>query len=167
MFIWRLIKRRSRLRIQRELWDRLIAELGRRGEGVRESGAFLLAAADRDRRRVVDVVYFDDLDPTCLDGIISFRGAAFGELWALCRRERLTVVADVHTHPGRGVQQSAIDRANPMIAEAGHIALIIPEFAQHPVDPPDVGVHLYRGDHLWTSLLGRKAGEILYVGRWA
>jgi proteasome lid subunit RPN8/RPN11 len=167
MSISRLIKRRSRLRIRSDLWDELIAELGRRGQGRRESGAFLLAAADGDRRRVVRVVYLDDLDPTCLNGAISFRGPAYGKLWALCRREQLTVVADVHTHPGRCVRQSPIDRANPMIAEAGHVALIVPEFAQGAVAPGDVGIHLYHGDHRWTSLFGRGAKRALYIGRWA
>ncbi|HMJ01171.1 MAG TPA: hypothetical protein VK488_15170 [Gaiellaceae bacterium] len=167
MSISRLIRRRSRLRIRRELWNELIAELARRGRGRRESGAFLLADADGNRRRVVRFVYLDDLDPTCLNGAISFRGAAYGKLWALCRRERLTVVADVHTHPGRWVDQSPTDSANPMIAEAGHVALIVPDFTQGAVDSDEVGVHLYHGEHRWTSLLGGEAKTFLYIGRWA
>jgi proteasome lid subunit RPN8/RPN11 len=167
MSISRLIRRRSRLRIRRELWDELIAELARRGLGRRESGAFLLAAADGDRRRVVRCVYFDDLDPTCLNGAISLRGAAYGKLWALCRSERLTVVADVHTHPGRCVGQSPTDRSNPMIATAGHLALIVADFAQGSADARDVGVHHYHGDHNWTSLFSRAAQKALYIGRWA
>lgn len=163
----RLIKRHSRVRLRPERWQELIAELARRGRGERESGAFLLAAADGDRRCVVRCVYLDDLDPNCLNGAISFKGAAYGKLWALCRRERLTVVADVHTHPDRGVGQSPIDRANPMIATAGHVALIVPDYSQSPVFARDVGVHVYRGDHRWTSAFGRESARLLYIGRFA
>jgi proteasome lid subunit RPN8/RPN11 len=163
----RLIKRRSRLLIPRHLWEELIAELARRGRGSRESGAFLLADADGDRRRVIRCVYLDDLDPTCLNGAISFRGPAYGKLWTLCRRQRLTVVADVHTHPGRCVGQSQTDRTNPMIAQAGHIALVVPDFAQRATRAEDVGFHLYQGDHRWMSLFGLDAKKFLYIGRWA
>lgn len=163
----RLIRPRSRVRLRPQLWHELVGELGRRGHGERESGAFLLAATDGDRRRVVRCVYLDDLDPDCLTGAISFKGAAYGPLWALCRRERLTVIADVHTHPGRCVHQSPTDRANPMIATAGHVALIVPDYAQSPVRARAVGVHVYRGDHRWSSALGREAARLLYIGRFA
>jgi proteasome lid subunit RPN8/RPN11 len=167
ILISRLIRRHSRLRFTRGVWAELIDELARRGRGERESGAFLLADADGERRRVVRCVYLDDLDPTCLNGAISFKGTAYGKLWALCRRERLTVVADVHTHPGGGVGQSATDRANPMIAKAGHIAVIVPDFAQSTFQAEDLGVHVYHGDHRWTSWFGRDVTKLVYIGWWA
>ena len=49
-------------------------------------------------------------------------------LWDICKRRGLTVVADVHVHPG-GAGQSDSDRDHPMISRAGHIALILPDFA--------------------------------------
>jgi hypothetical protein len=54
-----------------------------------------------------------------------------------------------------------------MIAEAGHTALIIPEFAQTVVSARDVGVHVYCGDHRWRSAFGRDAEKLVYIGRWA
>ena len=67
--------------------------------------------------------YYDDLDPGCLVGNIHIRAAGFSKLWDLCDVESLRVVADIHTHPGASVAQSSIDRANPMIAREGHLAL--------------------------------------------
>jgi hypothetical protein len=162
-----LHKRRSLVRLRHELWQELLGELAARGRGVRESGAFLLADAAADRRRVVRAVYLDDLDPASLQGGISFRGTAYGALWRICRRERLTVAADIHTHPGPIVAQSTIDRRNPMIATAGHIALIAPHYAQRPVEARDVGVHVYHGEHQWTSSFARDAARLLYIGRLA
>lgn len=161
-----LLRRRKRLRFHQDTWTEMLAELRRRGDGRRESGAFILA--DRDRPRTVRrIVYLDDLDPDCLNGAISLPGTAYGPLWELCDQERLRVVADVHTHPGNGVQQSPTDRDNPMIATRGHLALIVPRFAVGPVQQHEVGVHEYLGDGRWSSAFRRKARRKIYVGRLA
>ena len=154
------------LRFDRSQWRDLIAELGLRGHGRRESGAFLLTDRDGDRCTVERTVYFDDLDPRCLGGWIRFNGLAYSELWDICEGEQLTVVGDVHTHPGTRVQQSRIDKANPMIARAGHVALVVPHFAARPVSPHQVGVHLYLGVQGWTSWVGDEAVKRLQVERW-
>ena len=146
------------------MWRDMVAELGRRGRGVRESGAFLLSDRVSDRRTITKVVYLDDLDPGCLQGGIKVNGLAYSKLWDICGAERRVVVADVHTHPGRSVRQSPVDSANPMIARAGHVALIVPDFATRPVEPDEVGVHLYHGSG-WTTWTGRDAARRLFVRR--
>ena len=110
------------------LWRRLTASLRERGQNAsRESGAFFLGYHEPGgAARIVDFVLYDDLDPHSLDtGIIRFDGKYFGTLWAICRERNLTVVADVHVHPG-GSGQSQSDRAYPMVSQAGHLALILP-----------------------------------------
>lgn len=159
--------RRSRVRLTARQWNDLIAELGRRAGGVREAGAFLLTAGEERAAKVRRFVYFDDVDPTCLTGGISMRSSAFGALWDICAAERMRVVADVHTHPGVFVDQSDIDRANPMIATAGHIAVIVPDLARRAIAPSECGVHIYRGAHTWDSMFGSDAARLLYVGRLA
>ena len=163
----RLVGRRARLRVSRRLWHNVLAELARRGQGARESGAFLLAATGTDGRTVSRAVYFDDLDAACLTGGICLSGAAFPRLWELCDRERLRVVGDVHTHPAASVQQSTTDQENPMVAYRGHIAVIVPHYAQRGGAPSRAGVHEYRGDDGWRAHLGRDAKRTLYVGWWA
>lgn len=132
------------------LWRRLLTGLRQRGCSYsRESGAFLLGRYFGRRRRIVGFVLYDDLDPGCLEtGIIRFDGRYFGELWEICRQRDLSVVADVHTHPGVS-DQSDSDRAHPMITEAGHIALIVPRFARKPVRRMDVGIYRYQGAKQW------------------
>ena len=145
----------------------LISELARRAGGLRESGAFLLARADSGSRRVTSIVYYDDLDPSALDGGVALFAPAFGRLWSICAAVGLRVVGDVHTHPGPHTKQSDIDRDNPMVARVGHVAIIVPNLAAGTVRPVDVGVHRYRGDDGWSSFFGRKAEGMIYVGRWA
>src|SRR5262249_4876127 len=136
------------------LWRRLIRALRERGRGERrESGAFLLGHnGETGPAHLVDFVLYDDLDPHSLDaGIVQIDGRCFGELWALCRRRNLTVVADVHVHPG-GSRQSPSDMAHPMVSEAGHIALILPSFARLPMNREDIGIYRYLGQQGWETV---------------
>ncbi len=136
------------------VWSGLLAGLAARGQGRRESGAFLLGQIDGDTARVTSVAFYDDLDPNCLTGAISFASEAYGRLWDLCAAREAQVVADTHTHPGGWVEQSATDRAHPMISMAGHVALILPNFAQGQLGARDIGVHDYLGNGSWESSLG-------------
>ena len=150
----------TQLRMSRRTWRRLVADLARRGAGERESGAFLLARPRRPQR-IVAWVPFDELDPGALTGAIWIRGEAFAALWTLCDRRGLRVAADVHTHPGAGVAQSPVDRANPMVALRGHVAIILPHFATSRPRPADAGLHVYAGDRTWTSDFGTHAARRL------
>jgi proteasome lid subunit RPN8/RPN11 len=149
--------------VQRELvlaeglWPQLLRGLAERGKGERESGAFLLGAADDERAEVQSIVFYDDLDPHCLTGGISFASEGYGRLWDVCEAQGLKVVADAHTHPGSWVQQSDLDRTHPMISMAGHVALIFPNFARGDVTPREIGVHDYLGNGKWRTALGAEA----------
>lgn len=150
----------SLLEIKKCLWVDLVTDLRSRGAGKRESGAFLLGRIDGSARQVDSWVPYDILDPAALlNGYVRLGTQAFTALWARCAELGKVVVADVHTHP-LGPRQSQSDRANPMIAQAGHIAMIIPNFAQGAVLPGSISVNIYHGDKKWSSYFGRDA-EIL------
>jgi proteasome lid subunit RPN8/RPN11 len=147
-------------------WRALLRQLGRRGQGRKEAGAFLLGRPGRDQFKVRKVVYLDDLDPTCLNGGIHFQGLAYSKLWDICEAGGLRVIGDVHTHPGSSVHQSSIDAENPMVSQAGHVALIVPYLATRKVDPSQVGVHLYLGHDGWTTWTGADAAKRLTLRMW-
>jgi proteasome lid subunit RPN8/RPN11 len=149
-------------KMPRRRWRRLLAELHRRGQGRRESGAFLLAGRDHDPDRVTRVAYYDDLDADCLTGGISFATSGFTELWRICENENLRVVADVHTHPSSWVEQSGIDAENPMIARVGHVAMIVPSFG-HARQVEECGVHIYLGSRQWLPVPADEAGAVVGV----
>ena len=163
--LFRIRRRASpRIVIGRALWEEMRAELGRRGGGHREAGAFLLADPRSGGRRVRRVAYYDDLDPGSLTGNIEFRAAGYAKLWDICDEEGLRVIGDVHTHPAGWVGQSATDRGNPMIARDGHVAIIMPDYAGRPVAARDAGVHEYHGDRGWESWFGDGAERALRIG---
>jgi proteasome lid subunit RPN8/RPN11 len=149
------------LLIARPLWGRLTAELHRRTEGYHESGAFFLGRIEGDHRRVERVIYYDELDPSAYSsGVVILHAPSFGPLWDRCREWGLSVVADVHVHEF-GAGQSAPDRQNPMIAQAGHIALILPNFARLPILPEKIGFYEYSGSHRWRDFSGRDVARCL------
>jgi len=151
-------------------WREIVAELKRRTEDRHEAGVFLLGVEQGGRRHVRAAIFYDDLDPRAYaSGVCILHGDAFAKLWALCRERNLTVVADVHTHPGSGAQSDS-DKANPMVARAGHIAIIVPDFARWPISRRRLGVYEYRGQHAWTDRSpGRSPGaaNFFYTGLWS
>ena len=156
--IAKIIKRRQlrqhELSISWFTWLRLLIGLRSRGlSKTRESGAFLLGHRDPNgQAKIVDVVLYDDLDPHSLDsGIVRFDGRYFGDLWDLCRRKKLSVVADVHVHPGSSLQSTS-DRQHPMISRSGHLALILPYFARLPIRRGEIGIYRYLGGKQWETI---------------
>jgi hypothetical protein len=128
-----------------------VAELNKRTKGNRESGAFLLGRERNGFKSISEFMFYDDIDPHCFDrGIVEFNGRLLGLVWAACRAKGLTVVADVHVHPG-GFAQSSTDKQNPIIAQAGHLALILPNFACGTCLPGQIGIYEYRGSRQWIS----------------
>jgi len=139
----------SQIKISALTWYRLMRALRIRGNGVRESGAFLLGR--QGTSKITDFICYDALDPHCLDtGIIQFDGSGYVPLWEHCERQSLQVLADTHTHPGSWTGQSELDQTNPMIVTKGHIALIIPTYAQNRMQGlKGVGIYEYLGAHKW------------------
>ena len=132
------------------VWRAGVSELRRRAAGRRESGAFLLGENGKTRR-IEEFVYYDDIDPSALEtGIVEIDGRRLGDLWSHCRKTGRSVVADVHVHPD-GFAQSESDQANPIMAEMGHIAVILPQFATRATAPGAIGVYEYRGARQWRD----------------
>lgn len=138
-----------KLCLPRPLWTSLIEELRRRGEGQHESGAFLLGA--KGTNTITQFICYDDLDPDVYNtGIIVLNGDAFVPLWKHCSEHRLKVLGDVHTHPDSWTCQSSSDQRHPMIAQAGHMALIVPHYATRSRQLlKGVGMHEFLGDGKW------------------
>ena len=124
----------------------------------------MLGYRHNGRTRIVDFTLYDDLDPGCLEtGIVRFNGCYFGELWSICDARSLTVVADVHVHPG-SAEQSKSDRNHPMIAKAGHIALILPHFAASPMRRADIGIYRYQGSKKWLTVPALYRRAFFHIG---
>ncbi len=147
------------------VWRRLKAKLRERGRRCRgENGAFLFGHREGESTRIVDFVLYDDLDPYALDsGIVRFDGRYFRDLWAICNSRGLTVVADVHVHPGQSGQSDS-DRNHPMISQAGHIALILPRFATGAQPRRGIGIYRYLGGKKWETVQPSARRQFFHIG---
>ena len=142
-----------RLRCTRGRWRAGVTELARRTlGGRRESGAYLLGVElPGGGKRILEFVYYDDIDPQALEaGIVTIRQTALPRLWAHCRARGYGVVADIHVHPG-SCQQSSSDQANPVMPRAGHLAMILPDFAQGRTEPGGIGLYEFLGAGRWAD----------------
>jgi hypothetical protein len=51
-----------------------------------------------------------------------------------------------------------------MISRAGHIALIIPDFAHPPVGTGRIGIYRYLGNKEWSAVPAAERREFLRIG---
>ncbi|MBB6627498.1 hypothetical protein H5V45_09200 [Nocardioides sp. KIGAM211] len=171
----------------------MMRQLERHGEHRREAGAFLLASAaaaaettrvhrvlnglwhriptrlaSASRHAHVDAVtavaYYKDLDPGCLTGGITFHAIGYTRLSELCRSQGLRVVADIHLHPGNGTRQSTTDADHPMVACAGHLALIAPRLGAYVTTPDELGAHVMTTTG-WASYFSEDIENVFLVRR--
>jgi proteasome lid subunit RPN8/RPN11 len=157
--------RAPKLACSQQLWNQGVDELRRRTRGIHESGAFLLGSTKGRVRTIRQFLFYDDIDPKCFaHGIVEFDGGKFGLVWEKCRELHMEVIADVHVHPG-GYDQSSSDRHNPMIAEPGHLAVILPHFAARACMPGRIGIYEYLGSRQWQNR-SMAGGQIFHVGWW-
>jgi Prokaryotic homologs of the JAB domain len=141
----------TRIRIPVRLWARLLRDLRRKGNGRRESGAFLLGREGKNPARVTAYLCYDDLDSGAYQGgAIQFHAAGYAALWQECKEKQLQVLADAHTHPGSGVCQSPIDQRHPMVPVLGHTAMIVPNFGSMGWwSLKTIGIYEYLGNFQW------------------
>jgi proteasome lid subunit RPN8/RPN11 len=152
------------LELPERLYGQLIHDLAASGQGVKESGAFLLGTNDGRIRKVSSYLMYETIAPVSSreHDYVALTAQEMAAAWDHCSRVGLEVVADVHTHP-LGPAQSLSDRAHPMVSVAGHVALIVPQFAMRDPTPAELGVHVFHGDSRWTSMFGEQARAAVVI----
>jgi hypothetical protein len=137
-------------------WFFLIRGLRKRGSGIKESGAFLVAKSNSNK--VSKIVYYDELDTNVSDtGIIVFNGLGHGKLAEVLEEYSGKVIADIHTHPGSNTNQSSSDQRHPMSRLKGHIAIIAPNYAENWfLSPKLCSVYMYLGSFKWKPLKAKE-----------
>lgn len=155
---------RPLLEMSRALYSALIADLAMSGRGIKEAGAFLLGHADEHGRRVESYLMYDVVatESSRKYEYVVFSAEEMARAWEHCYTTGLQVVADVHTHP-LGPAQSPTDRAHPIVAVPGHVALIVPFFAMRNPAPADLGIHLFDGAGKWRSFFRHAAHDAILL----
>ena len=150
--------------VKASMWAELLGCLKTKCAGRRESGAFLLGQIRSDGvRQVESVVLYDAIEPASFERFaVRMSPAGYSKLFGLCNERDQRVVADVHAHP-RLAFQSPSDRANPLVPMVGHVALIVPNYAKHPVHLKDMTFNVYGGPGRWFSVTGPAVANHLEI----
>ncbi len=136
-----------------ELWQRTWLGLRARGDGQREAACVWAGESSDREERVSEVIFLDDLP-----GVESFAlqhrttRTATAVLFEQLREKRLSIVADLHTHPEEWVDLSWVDKAHPIEYRPGLTALVLPGYATGAPSLDETGVHIYLGDGQWRRL---------------
>ena len=83
-------------------------------------------------KRYLEFVFYDDIDPEALaTGIVTIRQTALPRALGNLPRARLRRRRRRPRSSRCGYGQSQSDQENPVMPRAGHIALILPDFARN------------------------------------
>jgi len=150
------------LLIARKLFDVTWLGLQQRSQGSQETACVWLGDQDAERETATEVVFLDDL-PGTVGRRLHHRTSreAVRILIDRARELGLTIVGDVHTHPGPWVDLSEVDRAHPIEYRIGLLALVFPTFAEGPPRLDGVGVHEYLGSGEWRTFEGEDVASRL------
>jgi len=148
--------------ISRLKWLKLLCDLNFKGEGRRESGAFLLGK--KGSRKVCHYICYDELyEDAFSSGYIVLERVAWVRLWDFCSKNKMQVLADIHTHPSEWTAQSPSDMQNPLVSQAGHIAMIAPCYAKYWWRGlRGIGIHEYKGSNRWQGW-SSNSGKVRFV----
>lgn len=75
---------------------------------------------------------------------------------------RLQLVAQLHAHPGEAYH-SETDNAYPIMAQAGGLSLVLPDFAVRPFDVRDLAAHRLLPGLGWVRLSDAETATLLKV----
>jgi proteasome lid subunit RPN8/RPN11 len=133
-----------------QLWIETWNGLHERGQEQHESVCIFWGQREKERDIAKGVIFLDDLPG------VQAKAAHYqcmrpttDAMFEILRERGAQIVADIHTHPGRWVDLSWIDKRNPLEYRRGLIAIVIPEFAKGTPRRTGIGVHEYLGDGEW------------------
>jgi proteasome lid subunit RPN8/RPN11 len=121
-----------------------------------------LRMCGRGRNECVVIWLGERSEPECVTRVIhprhrSGRGGYriddtwLNDLWEELADTGEQIVAQVHTHP-RSAFHSLKDDAYPILLQAGLYSLVIPNFAQQPIDEREWFLARLRSDGSWSTL---------------
>ena len=151
------------IEIPGRLWTETIDGLRKRSKG--REAACIWAGSRRSGVQEVKKVFF-------LDDLVGVKGFArrhnvsrnaINQLFEMLRDKKLSIIADLHTHPGTWVGLSEVDMSHPLEYRIGIIMAVIPYYAAVPIEIENIGVHEYCGNGRWRQLLPQEVKKKIKI----
>lgn len=75
-------------------------------------------------------------------------------------KEGLSLIAQIHSHPGRAYH-SAVDDAFPIVAKIGGLSLVVPDFARAPFKLGTCATYRLSAAGVWEELSSRRVSTLI------
>lgn len=129
----------TRIVISRSIVSATHQGLRDRSDGWRESACMWIGDSDGQVRRVVFHHEIADDRATALS--LELPEKAKYSLYEQLARDRLRVLALLHTHPDSWVDLSWIDQQNQISSRLGFLSIVLPYYGKEPWVMEDIGFH--------------------------
>jgi proteasome lid subunit RPN8/RPN11 len=139
--------------IPSSLWHKTQKGLATRGAGERESACLWVGQRGKEIWSVKGIIFLDDIPGTISNKRFHHTPKeVVNKIYQVLRKEGLQIIADVHTHPGRDVEMSDLDKNHPIEYRVGLLSLILPNYGFPPITLRNTGFHEYLGNDMWTQI---------------
>jgi proteasome lid subunit RPN8/RPN11 len=138
--------------VPRSSVDEIQAHLRRVGRDGYEGLGLLVGRQDGERFEVTQAVIPAQRHRRTSDGVcVIVEGPELHRLNVWLYRKKLTLVAQIHSHPGRAYH-SDTDDAYAVATTVGCLSLVVPDFARRPFELRDVASYRLDAKARWKPL---------------
>ena len=134
---------------------------GRHGS---EGMALWVGRQEGDLFRVLHTVIPEQTHLNTADGVcVIVKGDALHRLNVQLYRNGLTLLAQIHSHPGRAYHSST-DDAYAIATTVGCLSLVVPDFARAPFSIPLCATYRLDAAASWRPVSPRDAAAMIHIG---
>lgn len=150
----------NRLAVPREVLQSTVVGLRERSAGWRESACVWIGTAAGMVQCVAFHHEIADDRATALS--LELPEAAKFRLYQWLAREKLRILALLHTHPDCWVDLSWIDQQNQISSRVGFLSIVLPFYGKHDWNYDEIGFHV-KCDRGWRRIHRQEAAEAVRV----
>lgn len=149
-----------RLAVPRGIFQATVVGLRERSAGWRESACVWIGTASGVVQRVTFHHEIADDHATALS--LELPEKAKFWLYQQLAREKLRILALLHTHPESWVDLSWIDQQNQISSRVGFLSIVLPFYGKHDWNYDEIGFHV-KCDRGWRRIHGQEAAEAVKI----
>ena len=150
----------SRLTVPRTIIQATILGLRDRSAGWRESACMWIGSVSGVVQRVTFHHEIADDRATALS--LELPEAAKFAFYMQLAREKLRILALLHTHPDSWVDLSWIDQQNQISSRLGFLSLGVPHYGKNDWNYDEIGTHV-KCDRGWRRIHGQEARDAVRI----
>lgn len=153
----------TEITVSKSCVDTVYSHLRRSGREGYEGLALWVGHQDGGRFQVTRAIVPEQIQRRTPDGVcVILASDALHKLNVLLYKEKLTLLAQIHSHPGRAYHSST-DDAYAVATTVGCLSIVVPNFGRQDFDPSQVATYRLSADARWVEVPGQQARQLIRV----